>query len=69
MVNTRLVGESSYRFARARRHEEILMSDEVKLLKRLYGLFNARDMEAVFVCMHEDVIWANGMEGGHVYGR
>jgi hypothetical protein len=19
--------------------------------------------------MHEDVIWANGMEGGHVYGR
>lgn len=45
------------------------MSDGVKLLKRLYGLFNARDIEAVLACMHEDVIWANGMEGGHVYGR
>jgi ketosteroid isomerase-like protein len=45
------------------------MSDGVELLKRLYGLFNARDMEAVLACMHEDVIWANGMAGGHVYGR
>jgi hypothetical protein len=36
---------------------------------RIYGLFNARDMEAVLACMHEDVIWANGMEGGHVHGR
>src|SRR5215469_1071744 len=69
IVNTRLVGESSYGFARARRHEEILMSDGVKLLKHLYGLFNARDMEGVLAGMHEDVIWANGMEGGHVHGR
>lgn len=45
------------------------MSDAIEFLKRLYGLFNARDMEAVLACMHEDVIWANGMEGGHVYGR
>ena len=43
------------------------MSDGVKLLKRLYGLFNIRDMEAVLACMYEDAIWANGMEGGHVY--
>jgi hypothetical protein len=48
---------------------KILMSDAVELLKRLDGLFNARDMEAVLACMHEDVIWANGMEGGHVHGR
>jgi hypothetical protein len=45
------------------------MSDAVELLKRLYGQFNARDMEAALASMHEDVIWANGMEGGHVHGR
>ena len=42
------------------------MSDEVELLKRVYDRFNARDMEAVLAAMHEDVTWANGMEGGHV---
>src|SRR5262249_39414524 len=26
-------------------------------------------MEAVLAALHEDVIWANGMEGGHVHGR
>jgi len=45
------------------------MSDEVDLLKRVYERFNARDMETVLAAMHEDVIWANGMEGGHVHGR
>jgi len=45
------------------------MSDEVELLKRVYDGFNARDMEMVLPAMHEDVIWANGMEGGHVRGR
>ena len=45
------------------------MSDEVDLLKRVYDRFNARDMETVLAAMHEDVIWANGMEGGHVHGR
>jgi ketosteroid isomerase-like protein len=45
------------------------MSDEVELLKRVYDRFNARDMETVLASMHEDVIWANGMEGGHVHGR
>jgi hypothetical protein len=45
------------------------MSSEVELLKLLYDRFNARDMEAVLASMHEDVIWANGMEGGHVHGR
>jgi hypothetical protein len=42
------------------------MSDEVDRLKRIYDCFNARDMDAA---MHGDVIWANGMEGGHVHGR
>ena len=45
------------------------MSDRVELLKRLYRLFNARDVEAVLANLHEDVIWANGMEGGYVQGR
>jgi hypothetical protein len=45
------------------------MSDQVELLRRVYDRFNARDMESVLAAMHEDVIWANGMEGGYVHGR
>jgi hypothetical protein len=45
------------------------MADEMELLKRVYDRFNARDMETVLRAMHEDVTWANGMEGGHVHGR
>lgn len=45
------------------------LSHEIEFLTRLYGHFNARDMEALLAAMHEDVIWANGMEGGHVHGR
>lgn len=45
------------------------MPDEVDFLKRLYTQFNRREIEAVLAAMHKDVIWANGMEGGHVYGR
>jgi ketosteroid isomerase-like protein len=48
---------------------EIPMSHEVELLKLLYDRFNARDMETVLTAMHDDVLWANGMEGGHVHGR
>lgn len=45
------------------------MSNNVELLKRLYERFNARDIEPVLAAMHEDVMWANGMEGGYVHGR
>jgi ketosteroid isomerase-like protein len=45
------------------------MSDEVDLLKRVYDRFNARNIETVLAAMHEDVVWANGMEGGYVNGR
>ncbi|HEX3684798.1 MAG TPA: nuclear transport factor 2 family protein [Bryobacteraceae bacterium] len=45
------------------------MSGQVELLKRVYDQFNARDMDSVLASLHEDVMWANGMEGGHVYGR
>ncbi len=40
-----------------------------ELLERLYERFNARDMEAVLAVLSPDVVWANGMEGGHVRGR
>jgi ketosteroid isomerase-like protein len=40
------------------------LSDNVELLKRIYDRFNARDLETLLAALHEDVIWANGMEGG-----
>jgi hypothetical protein len=40
-----------------------------EFLKHVYDRFNAREMEIVLACLHEDVMWANGMEGGHVHGR
>ena len=45
------------------------MPDDMELLKRVYDLFNHRDIESVLAAMHPDVVWANGMEGGHVHGR
>lgn len=45
------------------------MPDTVELIRRLYAQFNARDMEGVLACLDEDVVWANGMEGGYVHGR
>ncbi len=44
------------------------MPSDTELLEHLYDRFNARDMEAVLATMHLDVMWANGMEGGHVHG-
>jgi hypothetical protein len=45
------------------------MADKIEILKRLYSQFNAREMEAVLSSLDENVVWANGMEGGYVYGR
>ena len=45
------------------------MSDETGSLKLIYERFNARDMETVLAALHQEVVWANGMEGGHVRGR
>ena len=44
------------------------MSNDVELLRRVYELFNRRDIERVLAAMHPDVVWANGVEGGHVHG-
>jgi ketosteroid isomerase-like protein len=40
-----------------------------EFLTHLYERFNARDMESLLATMHPDVVWANGMDGGYVYGR
>ena len=48
---------------------ERAMPSDTDLLEHLYDRFNARDMEAVRAIMHRDVVWANGLEGGHVYGH
>jgi ketosteroid isomerase-like protein len=40
-----------------------------ELLERLYERFNAHDVEGALATMHQDVVWANGLEGGHVHGH
>jgi len=40
-----------------------------ELLQNLYDAFNRREIETVLSTMKENVKWANGMEGGFVYGR
>jgi len=45
------------------------MRDEVALIARLYAKFNAREIENALAALHEEVVWANGMEGGYVHGR
>jgi len=40
-----------------------------EFLQNLYDAFNKREIEMVLSMMKEDVKWANGMEGGFVYGR
>lgn len=38
-------------------------------LQNIYDAFNKRDIETVISMMADDVKWANGMEGGYVFGR
>jgi ketosteroid isomerase-like protein len=45
------------------------MHDQTALVRELYRLFNARDMNAALAMLAPEVVWANGMEGGHVRGR
>ena len=40
-----------------------------ELLMEAYRDFNARRLDSVLACMHIDVVWPNGMEGGYVYGH
>jgi hypothetical protein len=45
------------------------MSNEPQILEMLYDRFNGRDIPAVISLMDANVLWANGMEGGHVHGH
>jgi ketosteroid isomerase-like protein len=45
------------------------MDGDVELLKRIYDRFNARDIDCVLTGLTDDVVWANGMDGGYVHGR
>lgn len=45
------------------------MDSDVEVLERIYDRFNARDMDSVLAVLADDVVWANGMDGGQVHGR
>ena len=45
------------------------MSSDRQFLQNLYDAFNNREIETIISVMHPDVKWANGVEGGFVYGR
>ncbi len=45
------------------------MSANQEFLQNLYDAFNRREIEAIISAMRPDVKWANGLEGGFVYGR
>ncbi len=40
-----------------------------QLIIQIYERFNARDMEAVFSLLADDVAWANAMDGTHIHGK
>ena len=45
------------------------MSSNQQFLQSLYEAFNRGEIETIISVMHPDVKWANGVEGGFVYGR
>ncbi len=45
------------------------MSSNQQFLQNLYEAFNKREIETIISLMRPDVKWANGVEGGFVYGR
>ncbi len=45
------------------------MPSERELLRHLFERFNARDIDAALATMHPSVVWANGLDGGYVYGH
>jgi len=40
-----------------------------EFLQNLYDAFNKREIETIISLMRSDVKWANGLEGGFIYGR
>ncbi len=47
----------------------LTMNSDRQFLQSLYDAFNNRELEKIVSAMHPDVKWANGVEGGFVYGR
>jgi ketosteroid isomerase-like protein len=45
------------------------MDNDIELLKRIYDAFNRRDINGVLAVLTDNVVWANGMDGGYVHGR
>ncbi len=45
------------------------MSSNQQFLQNLYDAFNKREIETIISLMQPEVKWANGLEGGFVYGR
>src|SRR5882762_8532553 len=45
------------------------MSSNQQFLQNLYDAFNKREIETIISLMRPHVKWANGLEGGFVYGR
>jgi ketosteroid isomerase-like protein len=45
------------------------MNVNQQFLQNLYDAFNKREIETIIELMRSDVKWANGLEGGFVYGR
>lgn len=43
--------------------------NKTEFFEELYRQFNAREIENVLAKTHDDVKWANGMEGGFVHGQ
>ena len=40
-----------------------------EIVKTVYKNFNDRNIDQIFSMLHKDVKWANGWEGGFVYGH
>ncbi len=44
------------------------MTQHKEVLQAMYDRFNARDIDGVLAALSADVLWANGMDGGHEHG-
>jgi len=48
---------------------ETVPEERAQQIERLYAAFNRRDVDTVLARLTGEVVWANGMDGGHVHGR
>lgn len=48
---------------------ETVSGERGQQIERLYAAFNQGDVDTVLASLTDDVVWANGMDGGHVHGH